>query len=313
MPTGPREPLPRPPRELAARVFAVDSYSDLDHSYDVLGAQTKEQIVRMLPDDWPFEGKRILDFGCGAGRTLRHFAAEAETAELWGADIDEPSIEWMQRNLCPPLQAWRSAASPPIGLEHGSFDLIFAVSVFTHLTDNSLPWLLELHQLLKPDGLLIATYMGRWNSEWFAKEPWLEDRIGMNVLYHQHDWDSGGPAVLMSDWWVREHWGRAFEILTVAPQFHNFTWVTMRKRDVELTSEDLARPSDDPREYASVKHNVRQLQREIEELEKRDQQRLRDQAAEYERRIHELLGSRSWRATRPLRKLSAVLRSRSGS
>jgi hypothetical protein len=32
----------------------------------------------------------------------------------------------------------------------------------------------------------------------------------MNVLYHQRDWEIGGPAVLMSEWWVREHWGRAF-------------------------------------------------------------------------------------------------------
>ena len=24
----------------------------------------------MLPEGWTFEGKRVLDFGCGAGRTL---------------------------------------------------------------------------------------------------------------------------------------------------------------------------------------------------------------------------------------------------
>ena len=90
--------------------------------------------------------------------------------------------------------------NPPLGLEHGSFDLIYAISVFTHLTDNSVPWLLELRRMLKPDGLLIATFMGRWISEWFAKEEWIEDRVGMNVLHHDRDWDSGGPAVLISEW-----------------------------------------------------------------------------------------------------------------
>ena len=154
----------------------------------------------MLPGDWTFEGKRVLDFGSGAGRTLRHFAAEAETAEFWGCDIDGPSIEWMQESLCPLFDAWQTIAVPPLALEHGSFDLIYAVSVFTHLTDNSTPWLLELHRMLKPDGLLIVTFMGRWTSEWFAKEPWVEDRVGRNVLYHHRDWDSGGPAVLISDW-----------------------------------------------------------------------------------------------------------------
>ena len=89
-----------------------------------------------------------------------------------------------------------------MGLEPGSFDLIYAVSVFTHLTDNSIPWLLELHRLLKPDGILIASYMGRWNSDFATGEPWNEDRVGMSVVLQNPDWDTGGPGVLMSDWWM---------------------------------------------------------------------------------------------------------------
>jgi SAM-dependent methyltransferase len=292
----------------------MKAWSDLDRSYDALGAQAKGQLLRLLPDDWSFADRRILDFGSGAGRTLRHFADEARTAEFWGADVDEPSLKWMAENLCPPFHAWRSEHQPPLGLEHGSFDLIYALSVFTHLTDSSLAWLLELHRLLKADGLLIATYMGRWNSELFAREPWVEDRIGMNVLHHNRDWDSGGPAVLMSDWWIREHWGRAFEIVEIAPQFHNFSWAVMRKREVELTTEDLDRPSDDPREYAAVRHNVRQLQRElVYELDfqaRCHQLLMRGQAAEFEQRIRGYEQSRSWRATRPLRGVANALRSR---
>jgi SAM-dependent methyltransferase len=297
--------LPRPPRELAARVFSVNLWSDLDRAYDELGAQTKRQIVSLLPEGWSFEGKRVLDFGCGAGRTLRHFAAEAEQGEFWGSDIHGPSIEWMQRNVCPPLHAWRSAPYPPLGLEHGTFDLIYAVSVFTHLTDNSIPWLLELHRLLKPGGILIATYMGRWNSEWFAHEPWDEDRIGMNVLFHNRDWDTGGPAVLISDWWLREHWGRAFEIVHIAPQFQNFSWAVLTKRDVNLTTEDIERPSDDPREYAAVRHNLRQVQRELERelgaLRETHEQAAHDQrlAADAIRREYET--ATSWKLTKPLR------------
>ena len=36
---------------------------------------------------------------------------------------------------------------------------------------SSAAWMLELHRLLKPDGLLIATYMGRWNSRAFLESP----------------------------------------------------------------------------------------------------------------------------------------------
>ena len=76
-----------------------------------------------------------------------------ERANL-GADIDAPSIEWLNAELSPPLRVVRSQPDPPLDLERSSFDLIWALSVFTHLTDNSLAWLRELHALLKPGGLL---------------------------------------------------------------------------------------------------------------------------------------------------------------
>ena len=305
---------PYPPLDLASRVYPLAPWSDPFKAYEEMGAETKSGLVGLLPDDWSFEGKRVLDFGCGAGRTLRHFVGEAEQGEFWGADIDAPSIEWMQENLCPPLHAWRCAHGPPLGLEHGSFDLAWAISVFTHLNPiPSLLWLLELHRLLKPGGLLIATYMGRWNSENAAGEPWDEDRVGMNVLRHNQDWDHQGAVVLMSDWWVRAHWGRAFEVLEVEPQIQNMSWALLRKRDVELTTEDLERPDDDPREYLAVRHNLRQVRRELElaqleqaaelrNLRQRQTARLRGVRREYE-------ASLSWKVTRPLRAAGRMVRS----
>lgn len=293
---------PYPPFELATRVRPLDEYSDPFRAYEEMGAQTRRALVGLLPEDWSFEHKRVLDFGCGAGRALRHFLTEAERAELWGADMDAASIEWMKDALCPPLHAWRCAHGPPLGLEHGSFDLAWAVSVFTHLTDASLGWLLELHRLLKPGGLLIATYYGRWNSEFLAGEPWEEDRIGMNVLHHNVDWEHGGPVVLMSDWWVREHWGRAFEVLEIEPQIDNMSWALLRKRDVELTIEDLERPGDDPREYRALRHNLHQVQREVEDVALQSAIRLADQRRDFE-------GSLSWRLTRPLRAGKGIGRS----
>ena len=297
--------LPLPPDELADRAISIRVGSDHDLAYEELGRQTKEQIVRMLPDDWSWEGKRVLDFGSGAGRTLRHFHEEASKAEFWATDIDEPSIEWLAENLKPPFNPWLAGEYPPLGLQLGSYDLIYAVSVFTHLAESSLTWLLELHRLLKPDGLLVVTYMGRWSSEWFAKEPWVEDRVGMNVLYRHRDWAGGGPAVLISDWWLREHWGRAFEVEEIAEQFHNFSWVRLRKRPVELTTDDLERPSDDPREIAALKHNIRQLQREEpEEIA----YALGQQAAHYERRIAELESRLAQHEPAPLRRAGQAAR-----
>lgn len=285
---------------------------DAYESWYAQGPETKRALVGLLPDDWSFEGKRVLDFGCGDGRTLREFLPEAEHGEFWGADIDAPSIARLKETICPPVHARRCEVDPPLGLEYGSFDLAWAVSVFTHLADNSIPWLLELHRLLRPGGLLIATYIGRWNSEYVAGEPWDEDRIGMNVLRHNQPWAAGGPNVLISDWWLRAHWGRAFEIVEIEPRIHNMSWALMRKRDVELTTEDVERPEDDPREYRAARHNLRQIRPEVVltqamydtavEDVRRYEERLEDVRREYET-------STSWRITRPLREMGRIVRS----
>ena len=279
---------PYPPPELANRVCSLDGADEPYVIYDQLGLEARRALLDLLPDDWSFEGRRVLDFGCGAGRTLRHFLDEARQGELWGVDIDSRSIEWLEQHLCPPLRVRLSREAPPLGLEPGSFDLIWALSVFTHLTDSSIPWLLELHRLLRPGGLLIATYMGRWTSEELIGEPWDEDRVGMNALRHDQDWELGGPMVLMSDWWVQAHWGRAFEIVRVEPMVHGQSWALLRRREVELTVEDIERPeADEPREFTALRHNLLQVRRE--------------QVAEISRLRAFYESSRSWQLTAPVR------------
>lgn len=284
--------------------------------WEKLGPETRTAIDELLPADWTFDGKRVMDFGCGAGRTLKHFLAEAEHGEFWGVDIDETSIELLHDTVSPPLHVLRSEYMPPLALEGGSFDLIWSISVFTHLTDNSLPWLLELHRLLTPDGLLIATYMGRWTSELLAGEPWDDARVGMNVLRHNHPAGDGAPLTLISEWWLREHWGRAFEVIEIAPRIHNQSWAVLRKRDVDVTVAELEAPGDDPREYTALRHNLRQAQREIETTQARaraelaaatDAERVRA-AAEVERLRRFYEQSLSWELTRPVRAAGRLLR-----
>ncbi|MFN8164247.1 MAG: hypothetical protein U0R26_10575 [Solirubrobacterales bacterium] len=114
--------------------------------------------------------------------------------------------------------------------------------------------------------------------------------------------------VLISDWWMRAHWGRAFEIIAVEPRIQNQSWALMRRREVELTVEDLEMPADDPREYVALRHNIRQLRRELErrrrEIGERrdggdggDGGQVRRAVARTRRVMHRLAGS--LRARRP--------------
>ena len=304
------ERAPLPPEQLIRRVGAFSMLLEPPEEYLEVGGAVRDEIDRLLPDEWTFEGKRVLDFGCGAGRVLRHFLEEAERAEIWGCDIDAASIEWLQENLSPPLRVLRCEERPPLPHPDGHFDLIYAASVFTHLTDGWSAWLAEMHRLLAADGLLVASFLGHEHvanlsigsrhEEGEGGAGVVEDRIGMNVIHHwERDWESGGPTVLHSDWWLRAHWGRAFEVATIDHDpphgpVSRHRWGLFRRRAVEVSAAELERlDPDEPRELVALRHNLLQAQRELDD---------------FMVELGGLRSSHSLRLTRPLRSAAARLR-----
>ena len=127
--------LPYPPLKLADRVGRL-TWDDPWKEYNRIGASCEQLIRGSLPADWWSDGRRVLDFGCGAGRVLRHFSTDAESGEFWGCDIDGASIDWCRANLSPPFRFFRNDELPPLPHPDQSFDLIYAMSVFTHLLDS---------------------------------------------------------------------------------------------------------------------------------------------------------------------------------
>jgi SAM-dependent methyltransferase len=314
---------PLPPVELMQRVGRIDD-ADVATAYDAIGRESRERIERVLPDDWSWEGKRVLDFGCGAGRTLRHFLAEAEQAQFHGCDIDAKSIEWMTDHLVPPFHVFQSHEQPGLPRPDGFFDLVYALSVFTHLTDHWAGWLLELHRVLKPQGLLFATFLNEPMWAEFGRGSWDEERAGMLVTKKWNPWDAGGPIVFQSEWWIREHWGRAFDILQLEraqPGGGGQGAVLLQAKPVELSPEVLEQPGDDPRERAALETNLEQLHAEASELYSHaqavtashqqlaaDLERARAEIAMRETELASISNSHSWRLTRPLREGRAFLR-----
>jgi SAM-dependent methyltransferase len=266
--------LPYPPPELVGYVGTAPRGRELPF-YELVGASARELICSMLPGDWTFEGKRVLDFGCGAGRVIRHFAAEAENAEFAGCDIDQASIRWAHGNLTPPFRFFQNDELPPLDEREASFDLIYGMSVFTHLPDTWSEWLLELHRVLRPGGFLVLSFLGEGMVEHLTGEPYDDDRIGKNEIGIGTPWSEGGPCVLHSPWWIRAHWGRAYEVIDLLPHTEverrfGHGLVCLRKDARKPPGADeLERPEPgEPRELGSLRHNVLQLTRELRHLRK---------------------------------------------
>jgi SAM-dependent methyltransferase len=333
--------VPLPPIELVQRVGKIDD-PNVATAYEAIGRHSRERLERLLPADWSWDGKRVLDFGCGAGRTLRHFLDEAKRGEFYGCDIDASSIAWLKENLSPPLHVFENAEEPGLPQPDHSFDLVYAFSVFTHLTDHWAGWLVELHRVLKPRGLLFATFLneGLWPE--YGHGHWDEDRVGMHVINKWNPWESGGPIVFHSEWWIREHWGRAFEVLSLertdpANAVKGQGAALFRRRSMPVDCAHLEQVGDDRRELEAARHDVEQLHHEAAALFARLSsatdsclavaattknletervrligrvERLTAQVEEVQVQLERISTSRSWRLTAPLRAVAAALRRR---
>jgi SAM-dependent methyltransferase len=96
----------------------------------------------------------ILDFGCGCGRTSRHW-----NRPIYGSDVQADLVEWCQQHL--PGTYTVNDPEPPMGHPDSLFDVVYAVSVFTHLSeDRQRRWLAEFARVIRPGGLLLLTTHG---------------------------------------------------------------------------------------------------------------------------------------------------------
>ena len=123
------------------------------------GRENCSRMRRMFEDaGTPFlANDRILDFGCGPGRMIRWLYDIAPQCEVWGVDVHEASIKWLQRHFTPPFSFCTSTTHPHLPFEDNYFDHIYAGSVFTHIYDLTDAWLLELRRILRPGGRLYLT------------------------------------------------------------------------------------------------------------------------------------------------------------
>jgi SAM-dependent methyltransferase len=144
---------PLPPPKLRARVG--QSSRKIFRSVGVEGSrQIRDAFLRTRSagrayPDW-------LDFGCGCGRIARYVGPLAEVGRLDGVDVDADLIGWAARVL--PGRFATMRPQPPLAFAPESFDVVYAISIFTHYAEaEQLAWLAELDRILRPGGLLIAT------------------------------------------------------------------------------------------------------------------------------------------------------------
>jgi ubiquinone/menaquinone biosynthesis C-methylase UbiE len=180
------------------------------------------------------DGGRCYDFGGSSGRVCRHFAIQSDAWDVWLSDFKESSVEFVADYLPMNIKPFVNAAFPSLPLPDAYFDLAYGCSVFTHINELEIPWLLELRRILRIGGLACLSVHNDDTWRWLAEHPedqqrkrnreWRPDVAdlpeipeGERIVVTHRDDDPYNCNVFHSDGYLRRVWGRFFKIVEIIP------------------------------------------------------------------------------------------------
>ena len=146
-----------------------------------------------------------------------HFHELYPSAKLYGTDIDEWAIHWCRDNLDHACNFTSNKQWPPLSYRDGFFDLVYSVSVFTHLPeDMQFAWLAELRRVAKEGSYLLLT---THNMELLPANFRSDEPLKAGFYYSMGTGTDGLPDFYQtsfhSEEYIFDKWGKFFRIVRV--------------------------------------------------------------------------------------------------
>lgn len=145
-----------PPSYLAFDAYSTNHWEFYKVSGEITARFLQDIIKKYFPANRPPDS--VFEWGCGPARIIRQLPALLGTGiEYHAADYNATTIDWCKKNI-PGINFHRNELTPPLPYADEQFDFVYAISVFTHLSEaTGLAWADELLRVLKPGGLLLIT------------------------------------------------------------------------------------------------------------------------------------------------------------
>jgi SAM-dependent methyltransferase len=326
--------LPLPPESL---MFSVGSSAE---NFLAVGRIWAQVISAYTPDE-----ATILDLGCGCGRVARFLIENQRVERYIGFDVIRENIGWARQYLAPQWGGkcelyWfdvYSAEYNPSGAlpanqlvipcETGAADIVFAASLFTHLLEpDAIHYLQEIRRVLSPRGkaiLSIHTQPRRGmlfsgSESRIDVEPSHFVQLAAQAGLREQDRRTPHDAALQMELIFAPDPSTAARQEKVDIPRLRLEALAAELVALQKTSASEVDALREP-DVAKLRDNLARFRSELTRLQD-ESSRLRDElSAERERRItaeeirDAILGSVSWRVTRPARYLMRLLRSFRGS
>ncbi len=209
-----RQAPPLPPGHLVYLVSGTDNMVWFVESGAMAARGIRAALARAGVDIAKL--RTVLDFGCGAGRVMRHWV-DLRRPALYGSDQNPELIRWCRENV----GFARFVVNEPDGrleFDSGSFDLVYAFSVFTHLTEaQHAHWIEELVRVLRPGGYLYLTTHGEYYRQYIPPDRQEQFRRGELVVCGGDHAGSNLCAAFHPELYVRMVLGKGLVVVDFAP------------------------------------------------------------------------------------------------
>jgi SAM-dependent methyltransferase len=143
---------------LIRAVFLADHPKAVD-AYFTGGQACAQRFAALCREHLQSDPKAVLEFASGYGRVARH-AKHVLPATTWTcSDVHPRAIEFNADRLG--LDSFISPSRPEGWTIERRFDVVFALSFFSHMPDATFtPWLERLFSTVEPGGILVFTTHG---------------------------------------------------------------------------------------------------------------------------------------------------------
>jgi SAM-dependent methyltransferase len=190
---------------------------------------------------------RILDWGCGCGRVSRHFMNAVPGSCFFGCDIDSEAIDWMERAY-PSSRFDAIRPLPPTPYQNEFFDLVYGISIFTHLDEaTQFRWLDELRRIITKDGVVAVSIHDESMCPTellplVKAKGFFDEQSGQSADFAPFSDKDYYRTTYHSKAYVMDRWSNGFEILEYVEGgiASHQSLVLMRRRD-EASSVDVSR------------------------------------------------------------------------